>query len=336
MSFVLATSTERLRSVCGEDPGTICRKVLDWTGNRTASELSDNLVGKPLAILLILLGALIVNKLVRRSLKGTLRRLHSGGMQESMGALRRATPDALLETQEHSMRTEQRIQALGSVLGSVASAVIFATAGFLILGRLGLDLGPLLAGAGILGVALGFGSQSLVKDFLSGMFILVEDQFGVGDIISLDETTEGTVEAVSLRTTRLRSVDGTVWHVPNGDIGRVGNKSQRWSRALLDIEVAYDTDLDHATAVIERVAAEVAAADAKILDRPEVWGVEALGASGVTIRLVVKTTPAAQYAVSRELLRKLKDAFDREHIEIPFPQQTVWHRDVEDARRVDG
>ena len=106
--------------------------------------------------------------------------------------------------------------------------------------------GPLPAGAGILGVAPGFGSQSLVRDFLSGVFILVEDQFGVGDIVDLDGQTSGVVDAVSLRTTRLRAVDGTMWHVPNGEVRRVGNKSQHWSRALIDVEVAYDTDLDHA------------------------------------------------------------------------------------------
>ncbi len=331
ISVLAAVPAERLRSVCGEEPGTFCRLVLDWTGDRTSAELADNFLGKPLAILLILLGALVINKLVRRSMKGGLRRLHTGGMQESLGALRRATPDALLETQEHSMRTEQRVQALGSVLGSVASFGIFTIAGFMVLGRLGTDLGPLLAGAGVIGVALGFGSQSLVKDFLSGIFILIEDQFGVGDIISLDLQTEGTVEAVSLRTTRLRSVDGTVWHVPNGDIKRVGNRSQRWSRALLDIEVSYDTDLDLATEVIDRVAQEVAQGNSKVLDRPEVWGVESLGPNSVVIRLVVKTTPAAQYVISRQLLRKIKDAFDAEGIEIPFPQQTVWHRDAEQA-----
>ncbi|MDQ3721987.1 MAG: mechanosensitive ion channel family protein, partial [Actinomycetota bacterium] len=111
-----------------------------------------------------------------------------------------------------------------------------------------------MAGAGIVGIALGFGAQSLVKDFLSGMFILVEDQFGVGDIVDLDQQTSGAVEAVSLRTTRLRAVDGTVWHVPNGDIRRVGNKSQHWSRALLDIEVAYETDIEQAKGVIKGVA----------------------------------------------------------------------------------
>ena len=177
-------------------------------------------------------------------------------------------------------------------------------------------------------VALGFGSQSLVKDFLSGVFILVEDQFGVGDIVDLDGQTSGVVDAVSLRTTRLRAVDGTLWHVPNGEIRRVGNKSQHWSRALIDIEVAYDTDLDHAEAVIAKVADEIATGDADVIEQPEVWGVEQLGANGIVIRLVVKTRPSEQFRVSRELRRRIKAAFDAEGIEIPFPQQTVWHRGV--------
>ena len=145
-------------------------------------------------------------------------------------------------------------------LRSVASFVIFLVAGFVALGRLGVDLAPLLASAGIVGVALGFGSQTLVKDFLSGIFILIEDQYGVGDIVDLDGETSGTVEAVTLRTTRLRRVDGTVWHVPNGEIRRAGNQSQHWSRALLDIEVAYDTDLDRAKEVLQDVADAAAAA----------------------------------------------------------------------------
>jgi small conductance mechanosensitive channel len=263
---------------------------------------------------------------VSRSIKRALRTLHSGAVRERLGALRRRTPGALLETDEISLRAEQRITALTSVLRSVTSVVVLAIAGFMVLGEVGVDVAPLLAGAGVIGLALGFGAQSLVKDFLSGLFILVEDQFGVGDIVDLDLQTTGTVEAVSLRTTRLRSVDGTVWHVPNGDIRRVGNKSQHWSRALLDVEVAYETDIDHASAVIKRVADELWRQREDILEEPEVWGVERLGINSVVIRLVVKTRPADQYDVSRQLRKRLKEAFDDERIEIPFAQQVVWNR----------
>ena len=173
----------------------------------------------------------------------------------------------------------------------------------MILSELGIDLAPLLAGAGMLGVALGFGAQSVVRDFLSGMFMLLEDQYGVGDVIDAGDAS-GTVEGVSLRTTRLRDVEGVVWHVPNGEIKRVGNKSQQWSRAVLDVPVAFETDIEHAKRVIKETADAVwrrAPWSTMILGEPEVWGVEELGAQGVVIRLVVKTHPLEQWKVAREL-----------------------------------
>ncbi len=332
---IAAVSAERVSQVCSDDPGWFCRNVLDWTGNRTLAELADFIIGKPLTIIAILVVAWVVNRIARRGVKGALRTLRSGAVQERVGNLRAATPAALLQTSEHSLRAEQRIEALTSVLRSLVTFVIYTVAAFMILGEVGINLGPLLAGAGILGVALGFGSQSLVRDFLSGVFILVEDQFGVGNIVDLDGQTTGVVDAVSLRTTRLRAVDGTLWHVPNGEIRRVGNKSQHWSRALIDIEVAYDTEIEHAEAVIGAVAHEIATEDADVIEEPEVWGVEALGAHGVVIRLVVKTRPSEQFRVSRELRRRIKAAFDREGIEIPFPQQMVWHRGVPAGRAGD-
>jgi small-conductance mechanosensitive channel len=294
--------------------------------NVDTEKLVDFLLGRPLAIVAILIGAVVVSRAARRAIKRTLRGLHSGGVRERLSAVRRRTPEALLETEEISIRATQRIEALASVLRSVVSFVVWLVAGLLILGELGFDLAPLLAGAGILGVAIGFGSQSLVKDFLSGFFILVEDQFGVGDIVDLEPGIAGTVEAVSLRTTRLRSVDGTVWHVPNGEIRRVGNMSQHWSRALLDVDVAYDTDLAHARTVIKRVADKLWNEGTDILEEPDLWGVESLGQHAVTLRLVVKTRPSRQWVVSRELRERIKHAFDAEGIEIPFPQQTVWMR----------
>jgi small conductance mechanosensitive channel len=301
--------------------------MLDET---TLTDLTDWLLGPPLKIVLILLAAAILNRMARRAVKRSLTRLHTGAVRERMGAVRRRTPAALLETGETSLRAEQRIDALSSVLRSVVTFVIWAVALLMGLAAAGNDLAPLLAGAGVLGVAIGFGSQSLVRDFLSGMFILIEDQFGVGDIVDLGDAS-GTVEAVSLRTTRLRAVDGTVWHMPNGEISRVGNMSQHWSRALLDVEVAYDTDLVHARSVIKRVADELWREDTSILDEPEMWGVEQLGASGIALRLVVKTTPSTQWKVSRELRERIKLAFDAEGIEIPFPQQMVWNRQVAEA-----
>ena len=209
--------------------------------------------------------------------------------------------------------------------------MIWLVAALMCLGEVGIDLAPLLAGAGV-SASRSASARSRSARLPSGAFILIEDQFGVGDTVDLGDAT-GVVEAVALRTTRLRAVDGTVWHMPNGEISRVGNMSQHWSRALLDVEVAYDTDLEHARSVIKAVADRLWREDTSVLDEPEMWGVEQLGAHGVVLRLVVKTTPSAQWGVSRELRERIKAAFDEEGIEIPFPQQTVWHRSAEPAGR---
>ncbi|CAN5898751.1 mechanosensitive ion channel family protein [soil metagenome] len=226
-------------------------------------------------------------------------------------------------------RRNQRIDALSAVTHSVIGLAVWSVAVLTVLGAtIGLNVAPLLAGAGILGVALGFGAQNVVRDVLSGMFMLIEDQYGVGDVINVGEAV-GVVEGVSLRTTRLRDVTGTLWHVPNGEIRRVGNMSQEWSRALLDIGVAYGSDIDRAAEVIQAVADEMATEETYetlFLADPEIWGVESLTDDAVLIRLVVKTRPGEQWAISRELRRRIKLSFDREGIEIPFPQQTVWLR----------
>ena len=230
-------------------------------------------------------------------------------------------------------RRRQRTETIGSVLRSITSVLVFAIAGAMVLGELGLELGPVIASAGIIGVALGFGAQNLVKDFLNGIFMILEDQYGVGDAIDVGEAS-GIVEAVNLRTTRLRSVDGTVWHVRNGEILRVGNMSQGWSRALLDVSVAYDTDTDRAAAVIKDVADGVWKDEALgklVLEEPEVWGVENLGVDGIAIRLVVKTAPLEQWTVARELRRRIKTAFAEHGIEIPLPQRSLWLRNAPES-----
>lgn len=329
MPFFLAqVSEERLLRVCGEDASPGCRAVLDATGNSQLAQAAKWLLDAPLTIILILVLAAVANYVVRRLIKRGLRRLSSGGLRERLGSsVRRRTPQAFLETGETSMRGEQRIEALTSVLRSGTTFAIWLIASFMILGAVGVNIAPLLAGAGVLGVALGFGSQKLVQDFLSGMFILVEDQYGVGDIVNLDMETTGIVEAVSLRTTRLRAVDGTVWHVPNGEIRRVGNMSQHWSRALLDVEVSYEADIEHAKTVMKSAADTMWREDTAILEEPEMWGVQNLNPNGVQLRLTIKTTPNEQFRISRALLQDIKARFDQEGIEIPFPQQTVWHRE---------
>lgn len=228
----------------------------------------------------------------------------------------------------NEQRRETRATTIGRLLKNVGSVVILTIAALMILGEWGFNLGPLLAGAGVLGVALGFGAQTLVADFLSGVFMLLEDQYGVGDIVDLGEAT-GTVEDVQLRVTKLRSVDGVVWWVRNGEVVRVGNMSQEWSRAVVDVGVAYDSDIARVRDVLTEVANEVHEDEewgGLLLSTPEVWGVEGLDADSVTIRVVLQTLPGEQWKVARELRQRVKARFDSEGIEIPFPQRTVWVR----------
>ncbi len=232
--------------------------------------------------------------------------------------------------QAKQVRAELRARTLGKVMAEVTALVIWAIALATALAMIGLPLGPILAGAGIVGVALGFGAQSLVKDFLSGFFILLEDQYGVGDNIRIGELIAGRVEDITLRVTRVRSIDGTVWFVPNGEIRELGNRSKEWSRALVDIEVAYGEDVDEVIPVIEEVAAELRRDPEfgpKILEDIEILGVEELGTSGVTIRTYLKTLPLEQFPVARRFRQDVKRAFDGLGIEIPFPHQKVVFAD---------
>ena len=320
-----STLSEQLAEVCGTDPSWFCQQVTSWTNNDAVTRIAAAV--DLFSVLLIIIAAVIANRLLRRLIRRAVRRI--AGQPDRPRFWQRRTAAAREAGREHvlqGVRQQQRVEALSTVLQSAGSAVIVTVGAFLVLDEFGVNLAPLLAGAGVLGIALGFGAQALVRDFLAGIFIITEDQFGVSDIITIDREVSGTVEAMSLRTTRLRAVDGTVWHIPNGEIRRVGNQSQHWSRALLDIEVAYDTPLNQAEAVIKRVADELAAVEDDILDEPTVWGVEALAANGVVIRLVLKTTPSEQWRISRELRRRIKDAFDAEGIEIPLPQRTTWVR----------
>jgi small-conductance mechanosensitive channel len=317
-----------IQQACGDDPSFICRRVLDWTGSEAWSEAADKLLATPLTILLIVLLAYVANLIVRRAIRRLTDKIADPDAQLRIQKLKKRAPTAIVDTGTVSLRSAARAQTLALVLRSIASVLIWTIAVTMILGELGVNLGPLIAGAGIAGVALGFGAQSLVKDFLSGIFMLVEDQYGVGDIVDVGEAT-GTVEAVTLRTTRIRSVEGTVWHVPNGTIDRVGNMSQQWARALLDVEVAYGTEVDDAQRVIKSIADGVAQDPewrGRILEAPEVWGIESLGPDAISIRLVVKTRPGDQFPVMRELRRRLSEAFLREGIEMPFPQRSVWVR----------
>ena len=307
----------------------LCSTVFRVTDNERASEIVDAFA-KPLRIVLILLVAWIVTALVGR----IIRRILATPPKPKNNKEKKA-PFGFIDTGGvASARRAQRARTMADVLGRLANAVIWGIAILVVLGELGINLAPLIAGAGVLGIALGFGAQSLVRDFLSGFFMLVEDQFGVGDVIDVGGAVggsgggvTGTVEGVSLRTTRLRDVEGVVWHVPNGEIKRVGNKSQQWSRALLDIEVDRDTDVANAIRVIKETADamwhEEGWRDA-ILMEPDVWGIEELGAQSMKLRLVVQTLPLEQWRVARELRARIKAALDEAGIETPH--DTVTYR----------
>jgi small-conductance mechanosensitive channel len=225
-------------------------------------------------------------------------------------------------------RSAQRAETLGSLFRNIITITVYTLAGLLVMAELGFNLAPLIAGAGILGVALGFGAQSLVADFISGIFILMEDQYGVGDVVDVGDAT-GTVEEVQLRVTKIRAIDGVLWFVRNGEIMRVGNMSQDWSRTVLDVAVAYGADVKKAKEIMREIG-EALDVDPeygdKVLEAPEVWGVEDLGADAVVIRMVVKTKPGEQWAASRVMRERIKAAFDAAGIEIPFSQRTVWIR----------
>lgn len=315
---------EELARACGDDPRLVCEKVLDWTGNETLAEVADWFVRTPLKIAVVVVAAAVLGAVLRRGVHRFARRLRLAAVQ-----VQRRGPMLLAES-ESAARLENRVTTLSAVLSSVVTIVIWTLALLVVLGELGVSIGPLIAGAGIAGIALGFGAQTLVRDFLAGVFILIEDQYGVGDIVDLGEAS-GTVEKVTLRITQLRDVEGTVWYVPNGEIRRAGNRSQYWARALIDVQVAYETDLRAARDVIEGVLRDLWqdpewGRGAVVTEPPEVWGVEQLAADGITLRLVVTTRPAQQWATQRELRLRLKEAFDRAGIEIPFPQRTVWMR----------
>ncbi|GAB2674489.1 mechanosensitive ion channel family protein [Thalassiella azotivora] len=317
---------------CGTLDPTFCGTLHDWTGNEKLARWVVGIGDTVLRVVLILVIALLVRWLVHRAIGRLSERIATG--RTGIGSRGHKTTAFLAASPLAGERRAQRARTIGSVLKSVATGVVAGIAVLLVLGEFGINLGPLIAGAGVLGVALGFGAQSLVRDFLSGLFMIVEDQYGVGDVVDLGEAA-GSVEAVGLRVTRLRAVDGTVWYVRNGEILRVGNQSQGWARAVLDVGVAYGEDVNRVQDLLADVAHRLKDDPdwgPLVLEEPEVWGVEQLSADAVVVRLVVKTVPLEQWKVARELRRRIKARFDAEGVEIPFPQRTVWLRQEAEER----
>lgn len=273
----------------------------------SAEELAN--LGKPLIQLLsVWVSAIVLVFVTRRSLRSGIKR-------------------ALLDRDKaaDSTRRIQRGEALISVGNSSVLVIAVVVAAIMSLGVIGLDLTPLVASVGVFGLAIGLGAQRLVQDFISGILMLIEDQFGVGDIIDVGEAA-GLVETVSLRTTRIRALNGTLWHIPNSEIRRVGNMSQQWARAVVDLSVSYESKYDDVVKSIDSaidILMENEETMAVLVERPTVLGIERFAGSSVDIRVLLMTKPANQWMIAREFRKAVKFCFDRDKIEFPFPQLTI-------------
>ena len=288
---------------------------IDW------DRVTDWLVTHGLRILLILVVALVVDLILRYAVPRVIR-----------PAVCRQMADKPEE------EIEQRIRTLVAVLRSSGRVIVVIWALFTILPELGVNVTPILASVGIAGVALGFGAQSLVKDVISGLFILLENQYSKGDVVTVAGTT-GLVEEVGLRRTVLRDLDGIVHHVPNGEISVASNLTQEWSRVNMNISVAYGEDLDRAIAVINRVGKELAEDSdwaSIILKAPRVLRVDNLGDSGIELKVLGDTKPIRQWDVMGELRKRIKKAFDQEGIEIPWPHTKVYFGNWPPTERTEG
>ncbi len=323
---VTAAATDGLEaavpSCVTTDSSSLCARLYDWFGLDWLAANAETLVGVPLRILLVVAVALVARAAINRTIRRLTDRTATGQVPTILKPRRtKGGPSHQQLVEQVAARRTQRAEAVGSVLRSFSSIVVFFIAVVLVLGELGINLAPIVASAGVVGVALGFGAQNLIKDFIAGIGIILEDQYGVGDVVDLGEAS-GTVEAVGLRITRLRDINGVVWYARNGEVLRVGNKSQGFAQVVIDIPVAHDTDLERCRALIQHVGDAVYAEPEwaeVILDDPQSLGVESITPAGILMRLQVRTTNADQWRVARELRQRLQERFATEGIKIPLP-----------------
>jgi len=306
---------------CAEDTGRLCELVLDVTGDEQLARTIDLVLGRPVTALLIIIGGVIAYRLGAAFIRRFVRRYE-------VEVQRRVEHARDLGTEAGTRRAEtRRLQRLHAIGGAARSglAIVVGFTTFLFVVAQFFDLRPILAGAGLAGIVLGFGAQQLIADLLAGFSMLVEDQYGVGDWIDVDGKV-GEVEHVVLRSTSFRDLDGTVWHVPNSKVAKVGNLSQRWARATLEIPLPLDVDVAHARRVVSSVAHGLAADERwadDIIGTPEIWGVTEWSDRGLRLRLVVPTRPLRNWDVNRQLRERLKAAFDQEDIRMPVPMQEL-------------
>jgi small-conductance mechanosensitive channel len=257
----------------------------------------------------------ILSRIIRRVTGDAVRR----ASKDRPAAVRRPEHTQELSDALMGQRREQRAQALGQLLRSVMTFCVFGLASLVALTQAGVDITPLLASAGVVGVALGFGAQTLVKDFLSGIFLVLEDQYGPGDFVDLGPAI-GTVEEVTLRITRVRDMSGIVWYVRNGEILRVGNRSQGWTLAVVDVPIAYNEDLDRIRRLVEQVGEQMdgdPAYDGVLFGTPSFAGVESVSGDAVFVRVTAKAAPDQQMVAARALREQLKRSFDQAGVRVP-------------------
>jgi small conductance mechanosensitive channel len=283
----------------------------DWSEIVNVEALVRWLASSGLRIILILVGALVVVRLAV--------------------FITRRVEQAFQDNDPSTMNErEKQAATLGKVIRNISRILVWSVAVMMVLKELGIDIGPILAGIGIMGLAVGFGAQSLVKDFLAGMFILIENQYNVGDVIQA-AGAKGQVEKITLRATTLRDLQGNVHIIPNGTIEVVTNRTRQWSRFVLDIGVAYKENVDEVMRVLKEIGDELAADAefASMITAPlEVLGVQDFADSAVIIRVMFTTQPVKQWTVGREFRRRVKNTFDAKGIEIPFPHTTIYLGDA--------
>jgi len=303
---------------CEDTQSALCDLVLQATGSQAAADAAYLLIGKPFRIALIVLLAVLLVRLVRR-----------GGKHVVSWFVRAAEKKAAVtgaeQTPDQRRRVEDRAETVRRVARSLCVALIWSIAILLILSELGVNLFPLLAAAGVAGLAVGLGAQALVRDYLTGLFMLAEGQLTVGDEVDLGEAV-GFVEDVSLRVTTLRDIDGNLWYVPNGQIVRVGNMSQIWSRAVVDLRLPYDADIPRVKEAIQAVTAALRSdpdwSDAFLADAPEPFVLD-LGPDAIVVRTTLRVRRERLRPIERELRERVQRAFGEAGIELQPPRQVV-------------
>jgi small-conductance mechanosensitive channel len=325
--LVIGNVPDTLTGNCGGEPGIACRTAWDISHSTTATQVIKIYLAGPVRqagrIAFVLVLALVVRAVINRLIKKVTERAATATLAVTPNG--RAHKEAAAVQMAGTERREQRALALGSILRSAVSVIVFGVAALTIMSILGFNLAPVLASTAVLGVALGFGAQNLVRDYLAGLLMLVEDHYGVGDTINAGVAT-GTVEAMTLLTTRLRDVNGVVWHIRNGTIESVGNESQGWSRAVIDYPVPYEEDLTRIRMLMEQAANGLYREGGwkeLMLEKPEVWGAQGLSGKEVTMRLVAKTAPMRQLEVGRELRARVKAALDAAGVQPAGPDTIV-------------